>query len=75
LKQCFIIKFYIEKKCYYRTEVRNNILIKISHMISQVPGGRPSATELRAMALRQQQQIDSQHQVSNNLKEINEKTL
>jgi hypothetical protein len=28
----------------------------------QVPG-RPSSAELKAMALRQQQQIDSQHQV------------
>uniref|UniRef100_T1GFT1 Uncharacterized protein n=1 Tax=Megaselia scalaris TaxID=36166 RepID=T1GFT1_MEGSC len=42
-------------------------LHKVSQFSDQQPGnivpGRPSQAELRAMALRQQQQIDSQHQL------------
>lgn len=43
--------------------LKNKFRIFIFSLLSlQVPG-RPSAAELKAMALRQQQQIDSQHQL------------
>ena len=42
--------------------VFNSNLIKLFLFILQVPG-MPIAAELRSMALRQQQQIDSQHQL------------
>lgn len=51
----------------YRFMIFNTLLCEYNKSSSinlsiQVPG-RLSAAELRAMALRQQQQIDSQHQV------------
>lgn len=60
--EIFLLNLSLSKFIYVSHTKHNDLMMTCLFYLLQVPG-RPTAAELKAMALRQQQQIDTQHQV------------